>query len=778
LARLASLLVAVVLALSAYGAHSQDMRPFPAQWGPFVGAADHSALNAPLTEADRITVQGSHFSRVGADLRPGTGDDSRVRLFGINLSHDAAFPSTERAKAVARTLRSMGFNAVRLHHLDTRPTSDPQIFRGTLTTGPYPSLHSGAIERLRHFIGVLAQEGLYVNLNLMVGYTFRPDVDGIPALNAAGKAPGYASPVHSFHPKLVALQEAHARQLIAALGLKTAPSLAQVEIINESSLASAWLHWHSNVWTTEIAGPYATELNTQWQTWVLQRHGTWDKACKVWGTCGAEDKAMLTPAQADALQHGFDSGLLLKLKSRALAGLANAQSVLGVAKAVPDRPNLHPKVQDAMGFVTEVDRRFVTRMRAVVKNATHPHMPVTGTQVNFGAPLHFASHAAMDYVDAHYYQDHPEFPGEPWSDTDWRIANTSMVDGGLRDLLALAFLRDPKRPFVVSEFNQAFPNAQSHEILPLMAAVAAQQDWDGLYFFDYTDAHEDRHTPRYFNLQGNWTQASVVGLSARMFRTPSVPVLPQAHAVAIDEDAWKAYAAADRRPDTWERALHKQRGVDFVLALSHRVGHQTGRPGVTAITPDVTRLKPQALGWAPQDKKLSIDTALASGVWSPSQPGVVLQNQWLTVEAPPQVGAPTLAVLAHSLDGQPLPQSRHWLLVVPAPTVGTLPGRSPPRPQPLVPYKGDRRWWTLESAQTGHISGSRATTGPLWIQRQPVRLRLAQMAGQWVIYPLDANGKRLAALPPAQMVKLGQHWQIDLNQGVDNTALWFEVVAP
>ena len=139
-------LVAITWAAALFAtAHAQTFVPFQPVWSKFVEAADHSHLNKPLTPADAIAVSGPHFVKLGPDLKVGTHDDERVRLFGINLSHEAAFPSPERAKEVAVTLRSLGFNAVRLHHMDTQPTGDARQFRSTLTTAPYPSLHLSLI---------------------------------------------------------------------------------------------------------------------------------------------------------------------------------------------------------------------------------------------------------------------------------------------------------------------------------------------------------------------------------------------------------------------------------------------------------------------------------------------------------------------------------------------------------------------------------------------------------------------------------------------------------
>ena len=757
--------------------HAQDLLPFVAQWGRFTGAADHSSLNRQLSAADQITVQGPHFMRVGPDLRPGTADDTRVRLFGINLSHEAAFPSADRAPEVAATLRSMGFNAVRLHHMDTLPTADPQVFRSTLTTGPYPNLHTGATDRLRHFIAALRKEGLYVNLNLMVGYTFRPAIDGVPALDATGKPPGYASPVHTFHPKLVDLQVTHARRLIASLRLKTEPSLAQVEIMNESSLAAAWLHWDRNLWSDQIAGPYASELTAQWQAWVVQRHGSWDKACQAWQTCGAEDKSMPTPAQAEALQHGLSSGQLIKLKALASTWWGKARAALGAQPAHSTATAAHPKVIDALQFVAEVDRRFVNRLKAVVREETHAHMPVTGTQINFGAPLSFASHAQMDYVDAHYYLDHPEFPGSNWSDTDWRIRNESMAHTGLDSLLALAFLRDFSRPFVVSEFNQPHPNTQSYEVLPLVAAVAAQQDWDGLYFFDYTDGHTDRHTPHNFNLQGDWTKTSVIGLSARLFRTPSLPRLRAARTTAPSSDIWWSSAATDRRPDNWQRQLALRQGVAPAAALSQRVGYNT---------PTAQRAEAPGKGgeavFRPHDEKaVHVTAPLVSGVFGEAQPSQALKTNRLTVDDPSQRPGRSLGVLIHSLDDLPLGDSKHMLMAVPGVVSGSVPGSTPPRPQRLIPYKSDRTWWTLEprpGPPPTQTSSSRTAVPPLWVSREPLRIRLDHPNPRLTVFPLDPNGKRLSALGPSRVTRTEQQWVLDINQGGNATALWFELVLP
>ncbi len=229
--------LAFVLLVTAAGADDRMFR-FEVDQDRVAGAADFSFLNRTLTQADRLFVCGEHFCRVGKDLQPHTPDDERVRLFGVNTAFAANFPEEADAVRIAKRLRRLGVNLVRLHHMDTSPDAEPASARSILTTGPYPSLNQVSLARLRVFLSALSHEGIYVNLNLHVGYQFRPEVDGIPAY--AGEAPRLGKPVHMFHPRMVALQVEFTRKLIDGLKLQDNPVLGMVEINNESSLVEAW----------------------------------------------------------------------------------------------------------------------------------------------------------------------------------------------------------------------------------------------------------------------------------------------------------------------------------------------------------------------------------------------------------------------------------------------------------------------------------------------------------------------------------------------------------
>jgi hypothetical protein len=201
------------------------------------GAPDFSGLNRPLTAADRLFNRDGRLTRVGEDLTPFTADDGRVRLFGVNLCFGANFPAEADALRLAQRLRRLGINLVRLHHMDSQPDSTSSNAGSLLTTGPYPTLNPVAVTRLRAFLDALTAEGIYINLNLHVGYVFRPVVDLVPPHPAF---PAQSKPLHIFYPRMVDLQVDYARRVLEALRLKDDPVLAMIEISNESSLARDW----------------------------------------------------------------------------------------------------------------------------------------------------------------------------------------------------------------------------------------------------------------------------------------------------------------------------------------------------------------------------------------------------------------------------------------------------------------------------------------------------------------------------------------------------------
>jgi len=288
-------LVAIAF-LGAFLGAQERYYPFAVDQDALAGAPDFSFLNTPLTDADRVTASEGRFV---------TAAGRRVRFFGVNLAFSANFPAVDDAVRIAKRLRRLGVNLVRLHHMDSQPDSNPANAGSLLTTGPYPTLNPVAVERLRGFLDALKAEGIYVNLNLKVGYNFRPSVDGVPE----GAIPTQSKPLHIFEPRMVGLQQEYTAKVLEALQLRDDPVLAMVEINNESSLLYSL---QANQLDGLLSGGYRTELQRQWNAFLNARYASTDRLRETWGPTEPDSEQLLPDRWALEL-HGGTAGTLAAL---------------------------------------------------------------------------------------------------------------------------------------------------------------------------------------------------------------------------------------------------------------------------------------------------------------------------------------------------------------------------------------------------------------------------------------------------------------------------------
>jgi hypothetical protein len=271
---------AIVVAVLATTLMGQQFYPFQVDGDALSGAPDFSWLNKPLQPADRVFVRDGHFYKLGPDLVPDTEDDARIRFFGVNTTFGGNFPAEKDAVRIARRLRRLGVNLVRFHHMDSSPDVDPNSARSVLlATGPYPTFNPVALERLRGFLRALKAEGIYANINLHVGYRFRPETDGVPSLPGAENLPTQSKPLHILYPRMVELQSDFSRELLRRLGVAGDPVLAMVETNNETSLL--W-HWQVNRLDEVLGGDYRSEAIRQWNEYLSSRYGTTEALREAW----------------------------------------------------------------------------------------------------------------------------------------------------------------------------------------------------------------------------------------------------------------------------------------------------------------------------------------------------------------------------------------------------------------------------------------------------------------------------------------------------------------
>ncbi len=107
------------------------------------------------------------------------------------------------------------------------------------------------------------------------------------------------------------------------------------------------------------------------------------------------------------------------------------------------------------------------------------------TSLNFRNDSYLtAMRSKFDLVDTHMYHSHPSFVGKSWASA--RMYGQSNPLTGVASLpRSLMSMKNPGKPFWVTEYNYCSPNRYRAVGGPLMGAYPALQDWDGLFRFCY-----------------------------------------------------------------------------------------------------------------------------------------------------------------------------------------------------------------------------------------------------------------------------------------------------
>jgi len=410
---------------------------FPVDWTATEASspADVSWLLKPANEF--IRVRDGHLTR---------GDGERFRIWGINVTGDAALPSTNNAPLIAAALARRGINCVRFHFLDRVGALIPR--EGDTTR----SLDSDALARLDRFVFELKKRGIYSDLNLNVYRTYKAG-DGVRDWQWLGIGKGATY----FDERLIELQREYARQLLTHVNPFTGrayreePAVAIIEFVNENSLIEAWINGRLD----------GTQTN--------KPTGTWHD---------------IPPSYAAALTEKYHAWL-------ALQGKPSVPRLRKSEFAKADKERFRTEARFYMEIENNYFRDMAKYLREdlgvkalLIGNSDHGH----GRSCY---PL-VASLAQLDIVDSHVYWQHPTYLTD--SKTGRRagffITNTPMVDDPLHStVVQLSRTAVAGKPFTVSEVNHPFPNEYACEGVPILAAYAALQDWDGIFW--YTLGHKD-----------------------------------------------------------------------------------------------------------------------------------------------------------------------------------------------------------------------------------------------------------------------------------------------
>jgi len=451
--------------------------PIPLQ--PFVidhhlrqdSPADVSFLlgDKPAGQDGFITIKDGHL------VKP---DGSRFRIWGVNLTGwargSSLLPPKDQAELWAGALARIGVNCVRFHFLDL-PTRDPKDEADELKRRESEAvgqrfkvrpaglvdhrfddtqhLDAEALDRLDYFVFQLKRRGIYSNLNLNVGLRYKAG-DQVPDWDLITLTKGYTY----IGERMLELQRLYAKQLLTHFNPYTQteyrhePAVATVEIVNENSILEFWMrNWLRGELVAgaerhqlDFTPAYARQLDAMYQAW-LARHRT--------------------PAELAGI--------------RRLAGVPAGAPVPRLRRgqfATAPKEQFHAEAE----FLTDLEKEFFTGMGDYLKKELGVKALVIGNADHTywipSQPM-MRANALLDFIDGHVYWQHPAI---------WGKRNTPMVDEPLRSTI-VKLARSPflDRPFTVSEVNHPNPNEYTAEMIPILAAYGAFQDWDGIYFYTF-----------------------------------------------------------------------------------------------------------------------------------------------------------------------------------------------------------------------------------------------------------------------------------------------------
>ena len=401
-------------------------------------------LEKPAGDCGFITVKN------GKLIKP---DGTRMRLWGVNIADwtkgSVQIPAKEQSVFYAKILARLGFNCVRLTFLD--------FFcpRGLIDSNRKDTrkFDPEQLDKLDFWIAELKKNGIYTDLNLLVGRTFKEN-DGVTDYNHIG----WAKYVSYFDPRLIQLQKEFAEELLTHYNpyiqseYRNEPAIAIVELVNENTLFDGW---------------YRDALHPA----EKQGHNPNFRA--------------LTKFHSDMLTDQFNV-YLSENYSKEIVRIIRRQSGAKTNETIP-RPRQSQYTsagkewfQATVAFYVNVETQFFLEMKDFLKNSLRVKSLLLGSndflQNQSEYPM-IEANAVLDILDGHVYWQHPSWPGKQ---------NTPMVNEPDSSTIArLSRMAVSGMPYTVTEINHAYPNDYECEGIPIAAAYGSFQDWDGVMLYTF-----------------------------------------------------------------------------------------------------------------------------------------------------------------------------------------------------------------------------------------------------------------------------------------------------
>ncbi len=580
-------------------------------------ALDFSSViphHEPAGKFGRVAVRDGHFEF--ANL-PGVTQ----RFYGVNVCSTANLPDTaEQAERFAAQLARLGYNAIRFHHherwlvskdgkLPQEPPLNREAENGT-------SLDPAQMEKFDLLVAACVKHGIYLTTDLYVSRAHVVPWRAI-GINRDGTVPQDQFKIYcAFHEPAYSNLCAWSRNFLThknphtGRSLAEEPALVALALVNEGNLGN-------------------------WGAGALRSlpcvKSAWEKWCK--------DSARSFPEGAEAPTNDIPNDLY---------------------------------APSAALFLADAETRLYERLRDFVRDELHCPVPLSNLSSWYEPAQYALVRSGFDYVDAHFYVDHPRFLGKPWR-LPSRCPNTNPMRGGNRGVLPFVWKRMMDKPFCITEFNYSAPGRYRGVGGIATGALGALQDWDGIWRFAWSHSQRGIVSPGYhigyFDLAGDPLSLAAERAALCLFLRRDLPALESEAPQILD-------AAALRNPNGRARKIDS--GGQNAKAWTSRVGTRLSGPASPSAASRPSgnpggEAAPKGVAVA-ADGTFLIDTPRTCGGFAesgahtagPLRFEIARRDdpapQDSTTNHPPYRGTRCATVWVSSLDGKPIATSSHLLL--------------------------------------------------------------------------------------------------------------------
>ncbi|MDD4539531.1 MAG: hypothetical protein PHT80_10995 [Lentisphaeria bacterium] len=392
-------------------------------------------LDGPAGKYGWARAAGDHFEFAGL---PGKSQ----RFYGVNLVGSAAVISHEQSLELADRLCRSGYNTVRYHHYANA------VFKPE--NGCSTNLNPVKMEQFDFLFAELKKRGIYATTDVFSSrgvYASEIWADGEERLMEFREF----RPHIAVNPKALENVKTFARNFFlhrnpyTGLTYAEDPALPWICLINEGN----------SVPRPGSGRAYQAWLDA-WNKWLLEKYGTTAKRNQAWGI--------------------------------------DAPEVMTAYHTSPASAPIAAEWRDFELFQVDMEKRLYDNLAAFMREELGCKAMLTSMNHSWLNPRGATIRERFDYVDQHFYVDHPFFPVKRWQ-VPSSSKNDNLVKTGNIGGTQHAFGRHYGKPFTVTEFNYSAPGQYRGVGGILTGCLGALQDWSGIWRFAYAHGKGPIFTP-------------------------------------------------------------------------------------------------------------------------------------------------------------------------------------------------------------------------------------------------------------------------------------------